>query len=563
MLFGKVMKKAFSYSLLVLIMITFNAISQDDVNVNLPRIFSYQGLLTNTDGTTYDGTYTVTFEITSSDEQQTLFTETVNSLEISNGLINHNIGSVAENLDPLIFHDPVKLLIIIDGDTLTPYTDITLVPIAMNSIYAQSLRSDENPINIQNKLKFTGTDTNIVIISESPGPYIYIEQKETETGNVSEKKNNPLNGTSNSPVSVSSSENPAISGEHTGEDISGSGVYGNSTHGNGVRGYSYEGTGVSGECPRGIGVTGTSRDFAGVYGSSEDGHGVRGSTTNGNGGSFTSANGWGVFAYGREAQGAAWFIGKVKIDGEFECNGVKIDEEGEVYANSFHINADDGTQKMAATSDGNLTAAGNIHSEGTVTSDDGFETPEGMTVFPDGTVGVVIDINSEDGIVFSDPSDLSTIMQFDGEGNWSSDGSVDASGDSNFGNVLVSGDLWVEGAKNAVVETKSYGKRKVYCDESTEVYFFDRGEGKLENGEAVIYLDPVFLETITINEQHKMLVQITPASDCNGLFVAERLQDRFIVKELMNGKSNASFMWEVAAKRKGYENDDLEEIVNN
>ena len=123
----------------------------------------------------------------------------------------------------------------------------------------------------------------------------------------------------------------------------------------------------------------------------------------------------------------------------------------------------------------------------------------------------------------------------------------------------VSGNLHVSGLKNAIVETPTYGRRYTYADESTEVYFFDRGQGQLSGGSVTIDLDPIFLETVTIDADRPMLVQITPTADCNGLFVAEKTRTSFTVQELRNGASNASFDWEVAAKRKGYETVRLEQ----
>jgi len=76
--------------------------------------------------------------------------------------------------------------------------------------------------------------------------------------------------------------------------------------------------------------------------------------------------------------------------------------------------------------------------------------------------------------------------------------------------------------------------------------------------QAAIELDPVFLETVTVDADHPLLVQVTLTSDCRGVFVAEKSPHGFTVKELMGGRSNATFDWEVAAKRKGYEDQRLE-----
>ena len=113
------------------------------------------------------------------------------------------------------------------------------------------------------------------------------------------------------------------------------------------------------------------------------------------------------------------------------------------------------------------------------------------------------------------------------------------------------------GAKNAVVETENYGPRLLYAIEATEVWFEDFGGGRLTNGRCEVRLDPVFLETVTIDPEHPLQVSVTPTADCAGLFVQKR-HDGFSVVEGRGGRSNASFDWRVAAKRKGLEDARLE-----
>ncbi len=55
-----------------------------------------------------------------------------------------------------------------------------------------------------------------------------------------------------------------------------------------------------------------------------------------------------------------------------------------------------------------------------------------------------------------------------------------------------------------------------------------------------------------------MRVQVTLTGDCNGVYVSEKTATGFTVRELRGGASNATFDWEVAAKRKGYEDVRLE-----
>jgi hypothetical protein len=86
------------------------------------------------------------------------------------------------------------------------------------------------------------------------------------------------------------------------------------------------------------------------------------------------------------------------------------------------------------------------------------------------------------------------------------------------GGVTITGDLNVSGAKNAVVETASFGKRKLYAVESPENWFEDFGRATLVNGHAVVKIEPVFAETV--NTEGDYHVFVTPKGNCKGLHVA-------------------------------------------
>ena len=112
------------------------------------------------------------------------------------------------------------------------------------------------------------------------------------------------------------------------------------------------------------------------------------------------------------------------------------------------------------------------------------------------------------------------------------------------------------GVKSTVMPT-SNGHRVLICPESPEAWFEDFGEGQLINGRAHIELDPLFLETVTINNQYPMKVFVQLNEDCNGVFV-KRGDTGFDVIELQKGQSNAHFTYRVVAKRKGFEDKRLE-----
>lgn len=127
------------------------------------------------------------------------------------------------------------------------------------------------------------------------------------------------------------------------------------------------------------------------------------------------------------------------------------------------------------------------------------------------------------------------------------------------GQTLIEGNFQVaSGTKNAVVPT-SQGMTKVYSQESPEVWFEDFGEAELTNGKAHIEIDPLFLETVTIDQNHLMKVFVTLNDDCNGIYV-KRGHTGFDVIELNSGKSDAHFSYRVVAKRKGFEDERLEKV---
>ncbi|MBK8498540.1 MAG: hypothetical protein IPL52_06900 [Flavobacteriales bacterium] len=103
------------------------------------------------------------------------------------------------------------------------------------------------------------------------------------------------------------------------------------------------------------------------------------------------------------------------------------------------------------------------------------------------------------------------------------------------------------GTKTASVGT-SKGNQLLYVTESPEVWFEDVGTARLLNGEVTVELDPLFLETVHVDEQHPMHVFVQLQGDCKGVFV-EPGTTGFRVKELQGGTSSATFSYRVMAKR--------------
>ncbi|MFA6512298.1 MAG: hypothetical protein WCV86_04215 [Patescibacteria group bacterium] len=119
-----------------------------------------------------------------------------------------------------------------------------------------------------------------------------------------------------------------------------------------------------------------------------------------------------------------------------------------------------------------------------------------------------------------------------------------------IGDVYVTGDLEVlddplyPGTKSSIVDT-SQGETKLYAIEAPDARFADYGEGKVQDEEVFIPLDPTFAETIEDANYH---VTLTAIDETHTLAVADRTNKGFTVK----GESGTRFYYEVVGIRKGY-----------
>ena len=118
---------------------------------------------------------------------------------------------------------------------------------------------------------------------------------------------------------------------------------------------------------------------------------------------------------------------------------------------------------------------------------------------------------------------------------------------SNYSGYFNGNHVVANGTKSGSVPT-SKGNQLLYVTETPEVWFEDIGGGTLRNGEATINLDPLFLETVVIDAQHKMRVFIQMEGESEEVFVTPG-STSFKVKERNNGTSNADFSYRVMAKR--------------
>jgi len=105
------------------------------------------------------------------------------------------------------------------------------------------------------------------------------------------------------------------------------------------------------------------------------------------------------------------------------------------------------------------------------------------------------------------------------------------------------------GSVATIVKDTKGVERILFCPEAPEILFEDYGVSKLVNGKTTITIDPIFAKNIVVNEKHPLKVFIQLEGDCKGVFVTDKSQNSFTVKELSGGNSNISFSWHIVANR--------------
>jgi hypothetical protein len=111
--------------------------------------------------------------------------------------------------------------------------------------------------------------------------------------------------------------------------------------------------------------------------------------------------------------------------------------------------------------------------------------------------------------------------------------------------------------KPATVKRGDGSTVKLFAEEAAEVLFTDYGSSRLVDGKAHIELDPVFLETVTIDNTSPMRVFVQLEGEANGVYVSNKTGSSFDVVELAGGRSNAEFSYRVVCTRKHYEGERL------
>ncbi|KRK94255.1 hypothetical protein FD25_GL000208 [Levilactobacillus acidifarinae DSM 19394] len=119
------------------------------------------------------------------------------------------------------------------------------------------------------------------------------------------------------------------------------------------------------------------------------------------------------------------------------------------------------------------------------------------------------------------------------------------------GDLRVVGNFSVTGSKNAIHVTRD-GVRATPAYEMAESYLGDMGEATTDDSSQVmIPIESLFGDTVNTTIPYQVFLQSYSSSH---VWVAQRCEAYFVVQ---SDQPNASFVWQVMAKRRGYENDRL------
>jgi phage minor structural protein len=263
--------------------------------------------------------------------------------------------------------------------------------------------------------------------------------------------------------------------------------------------------------------------------------------------------------------GASWELNQDKFKVAFNKSGSGYTEIGStgiiIYDGKFKIKNGSNTVFYVNTS-GRCTADG-----GFIVDDSGSTTEidaSGINITnSNGYTGLMTVSSRYDRLEVPDSMYVDNLLAYDIDvkDDLYSEGTFEVDGQSGFydvgyfgDNLEVAGGLEVHGPKNCLQQTDNYGYRGINAYETAEYYFGDIGDGVIRNGECIVYIDDIFLECINTNMEYQ--VDIFEYKNRGSITDIERYPNYFVVK---GNVDDVQFGWEIKAKRKGYENNRLEQ----
>jgi hypothetical protein len=488
--------------------------SVEALSVVSPMI-SYQGVLKDSGGNPVSGVVSMTFRLYNAATGGTLLWSQTKSVSVSSGLFSTSL----DNLNAAYFDQALWLEIVVGGETLSPRQQLLGTAYAFSLVPGAKVSGSlSTPLLTVNNSYYSGIEgksyygEGVRGISTS-GYGVYGDGYFGVYGNGSYgvygsgRYYGVYGYSSNYPGVYGysyydpggyfySNGDAAVRAYSYGTSSGDDGVYAYSSRGRGVYAYSPYNTGVYGESYNKTGVYGYSPYNTGVYGSSYNYPGVYGYSSNGAGGVFSSYGDEGVQAYS---------YSPYSYDDGVEA----YSREGSgVYGGSYN------------NTGGYFYSSNNIGVRGTGGSGSG-------------DYGGYFTSNGYRGLYAS------------GASGWYA---------AYFnGDIYVNGNIYKSGSVSFVQDHPTdKTKEIVYVSlEGGENGVYTRGSAQLKDGIATVKLAEDFS---LVASSEGLTAQVTPTSDCNGLYVVSKSPTEIVIKELKGGTSNAAFDYLVNGLRKGYEN---------
>jgi len=122
------------------------------------------------------------------------------------------------------------------------------------------------------------------------------------------------------------------------------------------------------------------------------------------------------------------------------------------------------------------------------------------------------------------------------------------------------GDVSCTGQLKALAKTqRSSHQVETYSMQASENWLEDFGSGKLQNGVAMIRLEPTFADAANTDVEYHVF--LTPRGDAQALYISDESANGFEVRESGNGTHSVAFDYRIVAKRRGHEMERLVDVT--
>ncbi len=481
-----------------------------EAEVKIPQTMSYQGIIKDSSGTLVDdGTYGVTFKLYDAITGGNNVWSEQHSVSIRNGIMSVVLGSVS----PLnITFDRQYWLGIAIGENaeMTPRLQLTATPYSLTALSISDSTITTAKIPARQVVKSINGLRDSVIVEAGDNVSITSHDNKLTISSTGASNNgvNSINALQGD-ITLTAGSNVTISKDTTGKELT----------------FSASSSGLS------LPYSGSTTSSSDAFKVSTTGSGTAATFQQNNSTTYSSA--------------------------------LSVETKGTGSAGSFAIN---NSNNLFGTAISSRTNGNGRAGEFFIDNSSNSDAVLWSRTYGSGYAGYFIGLGNNSKGIYIESPDRTLQVYANGSGNaiQSVQDGIGWAG-SFFGNGTNSNGVYISaplgktglnvggGTKNAIVPT-SQGARKLYTEESTQVWFSDYGYGTMQNGSASITIDPLFAETVNITEKYHVFIQ--PYGDA-VLYVSKRTPTEFEVRS-RDGDTNVEFSYRLVAKRKGYEQTRLE-----